>query len=812
MPDSLEPVDRPWLDFLPGDVPDFLTRPNLLLPDRISLNASDFGEINSDGSFDLDGDFDSIRQTASQLGEIIGLSARSGFDEDSLFFDLKSRGEVYQIWDDELSYRHRLRLGGPIDRDEKWAIYIEAVDQRRQSGTVSHETTWGRREVDGTPLTFIDEFEILHTPILRDRQTLGFNLDWRPSENTRAYLRSVWRERRDLEQSQRLEYDTNLDASDSYPYDTTSDRIRNGLVIAGTIRDDVGRLERKLKDETEHEKILGFQSGFEHLFPSGARIGLRGEWARELKTEPDRQDIEYRLREFGDSQSPGYRYELGNGLEPSILNNPLGVTRVRLNDPSAFDLSKIEKEDNIKKDLFGLAALDASIPIRLTNQRGKLAMGLHYLRREKERDIDYQRFEPVDGRSFTMDEVAGGLLEESGSYAFGPTIDPSRARQFFNEHRNDLELQANESHYKSLAEDYDVSEDVFATYLMASLYGETWAFNAGLRLEHSDSTHEGYLLNWDGLEPRVNRRGVLLEGLVERQAVSESQSDTHLLPGIQWEWDPQPDTRISLSWTHEVWRPRLRDLSPTVSATADLNDFGNPEESEIIAGNAELDPAWVSSIDLRLDHFLPPVGYASAQVFYRRIDDPIALTTSSRPFTDPFGVEREYLVEEPLNGQSGYVAGFRLDLARQFTWLPDPVDGLGLFLSYQYNYSRQNLTIDGQDRDVALLETPEHSARLGLFYQKHQFFARLGWQFQSKFLLSVGEDPKAIRGGGDLWVDDYGRLDLTMEYALGRHWELFFEARNLTNERRALYEGSQARLVDVVQYGRSFRVGLHSKF
>ena len=399
-----------------------------------------------------------------------------------------------------------------------------------------------------------------------------------------------------------------------------------------------------------------------------------------------------------------------------------------------------------------------------------------------------------------------------GSYAFGPTIDPGLARQFFNDHRDDLELQANESEYKSVAEDYDVSEDLFAAYLMASLYGKTWAWHAGVRLEHSDSAHEGYLLNWDGLEPRVNRRGVLLEGLFESETVSESHSHTHLMPGLQWEWDPQPDTRLSVSWTNAVWRPRLRDLSPTVSATADLNAFGNPEESEVVAGNAGLDPSWVSSINMRLDHFLPPVGYVSAQAFYRHIEDPIALTTSSRPFNDPFGVEREYLVSEPLNGQLGYVAGFRLDFARQFTWLPDPVDGVGVFLSYQYNYSQQNLTIDSQDREVPLLETPEHSARLGVFYHKYNFFARLGWNFQSKFLLSVGEHPKAIRGGGDLWVDDYGRLDLTMEYALGRHWELFFEARNLTNERRALYEGSRDRSVDVVQYGRSFRVGLHSKF
>ncbi len=99
-----------------------------------------------------------------------------------------------------------------------------------------------------------------------------------------------------------------------------------------------------------------------------------------------------------------------------------------------------------------------------------------------------------------------------------------------------------------------------------------------------------------------------------------------------------------------------------------------------------------------------------------------------------------------------------------------------------------------------------NSTYLSLFYEKRDFMARASFVWRGGYLDDVraGEDeitnitdPDRIglpANSLDVFVDDFFRFDLRIEYRLRYGFTLFFEGTNLTNEPLKKYNGIEFRL------------------
>ncbi len=309
---------------------------------------------------------------------------------------------------------------------------------------------------------------------------------------------------------------------------------------------------------------------------------------------------------------------------------------------------------------------------------------------------------------------------------------------------------------------YVAGEQVAAGYAMAEVRpAAKVTIVAGARYERTANDYQGSLVTF-------NEAGAF----VSSTPTSSKNNYGSLLPMAHLRIALSASDTLRAAVTRALARPDYFALVPYVNIDNITNKIsrGNPDLQETNCWNA----------DLLAEHYFKSVGIASVGVFYKSLSDYVY------PFTFTSSVNNElFTITEPRNGPSATVYGFEAALQNRLSFLPKPLDGIGIYANYTYSHSEADYT--GRAKGP-LTGQAKHTANLALSYEKGGFSGRVALNMVGRYVSGIGDRPET-----DFWRDRHVQIDANAQQRLFSKVTLFVTALNLNDSRDRGYLSTLAR-------------------
>ena len=315
----------------------------------------------------------------------------------------------------------------------------------------------------------------------------------------------------------------------------------------------------------------------------------------------------------------------------------------------------------------------------------------------------------------------------------------------------------------------DVEEQVFASYGMIEFGSSDGAIsgNFGVRFVDTDQTSRGN-------EPDITKITVQPEAgnvttIPAGEAVTVDRSYSEFLPSANLKMEVSDDVTLRFAASRTMARPDLGQITPIATA--------NGNSAVITRQNPYLDPFLSNNFDVSTSWFVGEEGLFSVNLFYKDIVSLITQDSSQQdlPVTflldstgETFVEDKEFTVNQPINGTGVNVKGYELSYQRPLNFLP--VEGFGMLANYTF--------IDNSDPTV-LTAASRHNYNLSGYYEKGKWGVRLSYTWRDQFLTSPGN-----ANADGVMRDEFGILDGNITYNLTENVSLVLEAINLTDEAR----------------------------
>lgn len=683
---------------------------------------------------------------ANSLGGTIDVESLSAFDHEGLFYTGSTEGS-YDENTDQTSPKFsgaisdRFSLGEGIDN---FGVAAALSWQERKFGSDNVETGGAWDFEDGARL---EELEQRDYAITRERAGAGINFDYKPDDVSSYYLRTLYSRFKDSEtrNAAGIEFD---DAR-----------------LPGETGDGEGY--RELKDREETQEIQSYVFGGERMIGLWTLSGQAG-YSQSSEDSPGH---------IAGATFEGIRDFTGTGFDDS--KKPRLNVENGFYDPANFALDQVDWEKQNTEDTEKNIRLDLARDYDLSGYAAQAKFGGKLSRRDKTNDLEAWTYEDLD--TFFSDEQLnlGRFQKGTVHYAldrFGPGISASAIKGLIGQ----LDAADFYNEEESRVNDFDMSEDINAAYLMNTLDVDDWRFIAGLRYEGTEFEAKGTGIR-DGAYESIERK----------------RDYHHWLPGLHARYQLDKDTQLRAAWTKSVVRPTFGQLAPGFVIDGDEASFGNPD----------LSPLESSNFDLGIEHYLGRAGVVSAFLFYKDIDNFIYNT-------DLAGTGAWATFDEAntyANGDNAKLYGLELAYSQKFDWLPAPWNGL--LLGANATFSRSDASIEGFDaasgrtleRDIDLPNQSDTVGNLMLGWENDKLSLRLSANYKSDYLFEVA--PVGDRQH-DLHVDSQTFVDFSARYFLTKELQLSFEAQNLTDEHYYVYTGRRSYNAQYEEYGPTYTLGL----
>lgn len=678
---------------------------------------------------------------ANSLGGTVEVESLSAFDHEGLFYTGSAEGS-YDENTEQTSPKFsgaisdRFSLGDGIDN---FGVAAALSWQERDFGSDNVETGGAWDFDNGARL---EELEQRNYAITRERTGFGLNFDYKPDDLSSYYLRTLYSRYKDSETRNAA----GIEFADAQ--------------LPGESGDAEGYRELKSREETQ--QVQSYVLGGERMLGLWT-IGAQAGYSRSSEDSPE--------------GIAGATFE-GNGdfADAGFSNSK----KPRLNidsafyDPNNFTLSEVEWEKQKTTDTEQNIKLDLARDYDLSGYAAQVKFGGKLSRREKDNDLEAWKYEDLGDVGLSDADLNLGQFTKGnvdyGLGRFGPGISDQAIERLLGGLNRDDFYNAEESRVN----DFEMSEDINAAYLMNSLDIDDWRFIAGVRYE--------------GTEFEAKGSGIR-DGVFEN-----TESDTsyeHWLPGLHARYQLNASTQLRAAWTNTVVRPTFGQLAPGFVIDGDEASFGNPE----------LDPLEAMNFDLGIEHYMGRAGVVSAFVFYKDIDSFVYNTDLGGT-----GIWADFAEANTFaNGDSAKLYGLELAYSQKFDWLPAPWNGL--LVGANATFSRSDASIEGQglSRDIDLPNQSDTVGNLMLGWEDDKLSLRLSANYKSAYLAEVAAiDDKAH----DLYADEQLFVDFSAGYFLTPALQLTFQAQNLTDESFYVYSGRRDFNAQYEEYGPTYKLGL----
>jgi TonB-dependent receptor len=716
---------------------------------------------------------------ADTIGASIEIETTSAFNRKKDLLTLKAEGSYND-------YSSKLTPKGSIDFSRRisdsFGISGGLSYYRRQFETDNIEAD-GWDEDDGR--VFPEEVNYRDYDVERERISANLNFDFKLGDTTKLYLRGVYSQFDDQEYRREtsLKFDEapNSGSGSSVLYDDGDGEIT---------------IQRSLKDRFERQRIRTLVFGGEtDTGEWNAKYSVS--WAKSTERENGSIDPANFERSFdGDGLRLGLDFADPRKPAYTVSGNTADVF-----DPSAYALDDItltglsdsrDEEYAAKFDLAREFAMDGGTFTVQAGAKGRW--------RDKSYNLEAQYWENED---LTLADVLGKQTYRITDIS--PVTNKRGVRDIFFANRDAFELNAIDTQFDSAVEDYAVSEDIAAGYLLGRWDSATLRIIGGVRYEHTKnriSANTVTLFEEDATLPDGSTADD--DTVVVAPNAFKRQYD-HWLPSLNLRWEPSRDLVLRAAGYRSIVRPKLSWLAPRFSI--EQND-DNEREGEF--GNPELKPYEAWNFDASVEYYLSGNGALSAAFFYKDIKNFVVEVN----YDDP-GVYNGIAYDEatiPRNGDSARVWGIELSYSQAFDFLPAPFDGLILQANYTYTDATGKVPIDGDPNDLRRIDLPstsKHTANLTLGYEKGPISLRVAGTYRSSYLDELGDDAAE-----DRIVDDHFQLDLSAKYRITKQVQLFYEWVNINNAKYFAYNrvGARRNLYQFEEYSWTMKAGARVSF
>lgn len=683
---------------------------------------------------------------ANSLGGTVDVKSLSAFDHKGLFYTGSSEASY-----DKNTHQTSPKFSGAVsdrfslgDGIDNFGVAAALSWQKRDFGSDNVETGGAWDFEQGAKL---QEFEQRDYDISRERAGGGLNFDYKPDDLSSYYLRTLYSRYKDSE----TRNSTSLEFADP--------------LAAGELGDAEG--SRKLKQREETQEIQSYVLGGERMFGLWTLSGQAG-YSRSSEDSPGH---------IANAAFNGTDDFAGSGFYDN--DKPRPIIGQSFYNPDNFSLDKVDWEKQKTTDTEKNLRLDLARDYDLSGYASQVKFGGKVSRRNKDNNLDAWVYEDFDDLGFSEQLNLSRFQKGTVDYRlgqFGPGISGSAIKQLI----GGLNQADFYDETESRVNDFKISEDINAGYLMNTIDIDDWRFIAGLRYEGTEFEAKGTGAT-DG----------------EFQSTETKRRYHHWLPGLHARYQLDKNTQVRAAWTKSVVRPTFGQLAPGFVIDDDEASFGNPD----------LKPLESSNLDLGIEHYMGHAGTVSAFVFYKDIKNFVYNTDLAGT-----GAWADFSEAHTFaNGDSAKLYGLELAYSQKFDWLPAPWNGL--LLGANTTFSRSDAEIEGFDAASGInrkrsIDLPNQSDTVGnlmLGWEDDKLSLRLSANYKSDYLFELASiNDKAH----DLHVDAQTFVDFSARYSLTKNLQVSFEAQNLTDEPYFVYTGSRSYNGQYEEYGPTYKLGL----
>jgi len=286
--------------------------------------------------------------------------------------------------------------------------------------------------------------------------------------------------------------------------------------------------------------------------------------------------------------------------------------------------------------------------------------------------------------------------------------------------------------------------------------------------------------------------------------VTGHHSYQYLLPNLDFILSVTDDMDLRLDVSRTLTRPPISQLSPTYNiSTQRTNDVS------ATGGNPDLLPFLSDNVDFGAQWYYAPNSYISVDSFLKSVDNFIIQGSTQQVFkgVGPGGTDINYTLTEPVNGPAANVYGIEVGWQHMFGETGFGFQANGTIVGTDKPYDPLNTSVSG----FAVTGLAD-SANMVAFYDKNGFQVRLAANWQDTYLDHFGQIQNGSSFGTEpTFVNTSWNMDFSTSYDITDQITAYAEVLNLTDATYSTHGRFSNQVLDVVDYGRKFIVGVHFK-
>ena len=700
---------------------------------------------------------------ADTIGGVINLKTISAFDRDGQFVRAKVEGSYNEIAE-ELSPKATLTYSNVFG--DKLGI---AASLNYQSLAIeAHNNEVGEWEYDDDLGAYYpnDDYEMRWYDLTRERLGLVFNVDYRATENTELYLRTLFNQYKDDEVRNKFEF---------------RDLAEEGVSVDGNNYNfNFAEVDAEVRQREEERKIQTYALGGQTI--AGAwTVDYEVSYAYAEEDDSNNHDVAFRSDDMdGDAIIV---WDNSTPEKPRLTG--AGVDFVY--DPSTYEMDAFEQEFTVNEDTEWAYKLDLENESSIGSTPVTWKMGVKVRDREKVRDqnlLIWERDDVLMSDYITDNSRISGWRMNNPMFQWPSAGLTNALRGTF----TDDELDEDGTNFDSLSEDYTIEEMILAGYGMGTFQFDNLTVVAGVRVEATDVTATGNIF-FEGDDP-------------ENVEIRKYEDDyTHVLPSVNLKYNFSENLIGRAAYYASIVRPAFGEMRPTIA----LND--DRDEAEL--GNPALDPYEADNFDLSIEYYPTKLSVLSAGVFYKEISNPIF--GANYDIDDvPGSVDLSLLpdtVEEVftyVNGENATVKGIELNYVQQLDFIGDFWEGF--LVSANVTIAESEASVPDEEdplltRDVPMLKQNDLIWNASIGYDRGPWDLRISANFRDDYL------DELFGANIDRYTSDHLSVEASAKYDVNDNLQVFVEGKNLTDEPEYYYFGSENRLSQYDEYGARYVIG-----
>jgi len=696
-------------------------------------------------------------QDADSIAGSVNLVTRSAFDrrgpQASLDIGI-SQNEI----DNKADYKGSARVSNTFGRDEQFGFLASASYSVADRSVDNIENAWVRLD-DGS--FAVEQVLFKDYDTKRTRQSYTGSFDFRPSDLAKYYVRGSYSKFEDDEYRNQLL----LQLSEGTLQPGNTD-------LTGTWVNP--RIEKELRHRTVQNEISTVSAGGENIF-SGMTVDYQLSFNTSESSYPQRDQLLFRS-----TQRPTISYDYTDAKNPKIS---LFDTNQHLNF-GAFAFRQLDARAEDQKTDEWAARVNFTVPSVLFGNAAEYRFGAAYRDREVTRDDNRWRSRAAGlAPTQTLTQLQSAEPSTNFGYNLGFKLGRGAVDSYLASIKAQLLADGNRRVSQSIETDFTAEETITAVYGMADFaYGNTDII-AGLRVEQTDFSSTAFRFNT----------------ATETATPLENSNDyTTVFPNLTVRHEFGGNLVGRLALTRGINRPSYPDVVARISA-------GDTPPLTVDRGNPDLKPTVSNNFDAGLEYYLPNLGIIAVNGFYKQLED-FAYTNR---ITGAVFEGAPATIIEVRNSDEGYIAGVEFNWAQNFNFSGVP-GTFGIIANVTLTDSEVKLgSAATSGRSKAPLEgQSDYVGNLAVFWENERANIRLSYNDRGDYVDALDLEDPAL----DLYWQGRDQLDLSASYEFSPQFEMYLEAKNLTDTEGMRYFGSTSRVYERERFGRTTFVGARFKY